>query len=65
MVKLFSGLGIAFSLVLSLAAGVILSRAASMRTSSTNDMIQFSCVGVILVCIVVFGVSAFFFARKP
>ena len=64
MVKLVSGLCIAFSLVVALVFGVILSAAAG-STARNSEMWQFISVGVILVCIVVFGVSAFLFARKP
>lgn len=64
MSKLVSGLGIAFSLVFSLFAGAVLSRASTMPTSNQNDMVQLVCVVVILASIVAFGVCAFFFARQ-
>jgi uncharacterized membrane protein len=63
MVKLLSGLGIVFSLVIAAVFGVILNAAAN-ATGLANERWQFISVGVILCCVVVFGVSAFVFARQ-
>lgn len=61
--KLASGLGIVFSLITALVFGVILSES-SRGMSLANERWQFISVGVILCCIVVFGVCAFLFARS-
>ena len=61
--KLISGLGIVFSLVTAAIFGVILNAAAN-ATGRANEIWQWVAFGVILVCIVMFGVSAFFYARK-
>ena len=61
--KLLSGLGIVFSLLTAAVFGVILNAAAN-ATGLANERWQWASVGVILVCIVVFGISAFFFARQ-
>jgi hypothetical protein len=63
MSKLLSGLGIVFSLLTAAVFGVILNAAAN-ATGLANERWQWASVGVILVCIVVFGISAFFFARQ-
>ena len=61
--KLISGLGIGLSLLTAAIFGVILNES-SQRTGYANEVWQWVAFGVIVCCIVVFGVSAFFYARK-
>jgi hypothetical protein len=60
--KLISGLGIGLSLLTAAIFGVILNAAAN-ATGRANEIWQWIAFAVIVVCIVVFAVSAFLFAR--